>query len=195
MLVEMRGYLRLAAATVLSFAIAFILIYLENIYINPLHPAIISILLTASAAGLVARASAKSALAAAVGGLAAFALSRFLNFSLWSPSQLEADLFVSRLLLIGGATFLAGLMGYVAGNVFAPKPVEAEKPVQPTSATQKIEQPPTTPPPPQENVQQIMKICKFCSSVIPGESRFCPMCGAKLIETGEESSESIQGRA
>lgn len=193
MLVEMRGYLRLAAATVLSFAIAFLLIYLENIYINPLHPAIISILLTASAAGLVARASAKSALAAAVGGLAAFALSRFLNFSLWSPSQLEADLFVSRLLLIGGATFLAGLVGYVAGNVFVSKPVEAEKPVQQSSATKKIE-PSSATSPPQEHVQQIMKICKFCSSVIPGESRFCPMCGAKLIETGEESSESIQGR-
>lgn len=190
----MRGYLRLAAATVLSFVIAFLLIYLENIYLNPLQPAILSMLLTASAAGLVARASAKSALAAAVGGVAAFALSRFLNFSLWSPSQLETDLVVSRLLLIGGATFLAGLMGYVAGNVFVSKPVEAEKPIQQSSATQKIEPSPSTSPP-QENVQQVMKICKFCSSVIPGESRFCPMCGAKLVETGEESGESVQGRA
>ncbi|MEM0349857.1 MAG: hypothetical protein QXE96_04300 [Candidatus Caldarchaeum sp.] len=193
MLVEMRAYLRLAAAAALSFAVAFILTYFENSYLNPLQPALLSILLIASAAGFVARASSLSALAAAVGGLGAFAVSQFLGFSLWSPSQLESDLLVSRLLLIGGAVVLAGLMGFVTGNVFAPKP--AERPVQPTPTPLQVEQNPAPLQQTQETVQQVMKICKFCSSVIPGESRFCPMCGAKLIETGEESGENVEAGA
>ncbi|MDW8360522.1 MAG: zinc ribbon domain-containing protein, partial [Candidatus Caldarchaeum sp.] len=93
------------------------------------------------------------------------------------------DLPIIRSLLIGATALSAAAVGLVASKLLArprspAKKAEAVKPVKKEeveleAASELVLEPP---------VEPGNRICKFCSSVIPAESVFCPMCGARLVE-------------
>ncbi len=158
-----------------AFAITFLLSLAEPITPYPAQPAILAVVLAAAVAGVLTGSGPIAALAVGSGSLAAFVLALLLGISLYNPSPTPSDLNVVRLMLIGLSSILSAGVGYVSGKVFVgnivkakPAEVVEEKKVETTPAVEK----------------QVAgnRVCKFCGSVIPAESIYCPMCGTKLVE-------------
>ncbi|MEM0440851.1 MAG: hypothetical protein QXY84_03010 [Candidatus Caldarchaeum sp.] len=180
---------RFLAGAVIAYGLNFLLQYVEQLVENPIQPVVLSVTATALATGFVVGSAATAALAVLVGAVASFFSAYFLGFFLWSPSPIPSDLPTIRLLIIGGTALLTAGFGYVSGRMFAAKPkpeevslqvteqfaqpAEVEETTKKTSATVPVQ------------MEQAMKVCKFCQNVIPSESIFCPMCGAKLVEPVE----------
>lgn len=185
----MRTLTKFLAGAALSYGLTFLLQYVEQLVENPVQPVILSVAATALATGFVVGSASMAAFAFIVGGVASFFSAYFLGFSLWSPSPVPSDLPTIRLLILGGTALLTAGTGYVSARMFAAKhepktigPPVAEQTAQPVEAEGTQEALSVTVPTPGE---QAMKVCKFCQSVIPSESVFCPMCGAKLVEQVE----------
>ncbi|MEM1943368.1 MAG: zinc ribbon domain-containing protein [Candidatus Caldarchaeum sp.] len=179
----MNHLLKLASAALASFAIIFLLSTLEFTAEQPIQLVVAAVVLAAVAAGFAGRSPFRAAVGVLIGGAAAFTLAYFWGVRLWSPSPVPSDLPVVRMMLIGGTALLAAGVGLVASEIISkPKPSglkeEKPKPVkQPVVELEVVK----------KEVRDVVqepgnRVCKFCESVIPAESVFCPMCGAKLVE-------------
>ncbi|MDW7977208.1 MAG: zinc ribbon domain-containing protein [Candidatus Caldarchaeum sp.] len=179
----MNNYIRLASAALASFAIMFLLSTMELSSPQPTQVILISMVLAAVASGFAGGSALKAAVGAVIGGVSAFILGFYWGVSFWSPSPVPMDLPIIRSLLIGATALSAAAVGLVASKLLArprspAKKAEAVKPVKKEeveleAASELVLEPP---------VEPGNRICKFCSSVIPAESVFCPMCGARLVE-------------
>jgi predicted membrane channel-forming protein YqfA (hemolysin III family) len=167
--------LRLAAGVLTAFAITFLLSLAEPITPNPAQPAILAVVLAAAVAGVLTGSGPTAALSVGSGTLAAFVLAIWLGISLYNPSPTPSDLYVVRLMLIGISCMLSAGVGYVSGKVFVGKAVKA-KPAEVVEEN-KVETAPAV-----EKQIAGNRVCKFCGSIIPAESIYCPMCGTKLVE-------------
>jgi len=167
--------LRLAAGVLTAFAITFLLSLAEPITPYPAQPAILAVVLAAAIAGVLTGSGPSAALAVGSGTLAAFVLALWLGISLYNPSPTPSDLYVVRLMLIGLSSILSAGVGYVSGKVLAGNIVKAKQ-------SEVVEEKKA------ETAHVVQKqvggnrLCKFCGSVIPAESIYCPMCGMKLVE-------------
>jgi hypothetical protein len=172
-----------------SFFIVFLMARLET---NPqaLYLVIVQVVGLGVASGLLSRGGGLAALASAVGGLAGLTLNLQSGVVLWSPSSVGSDLVIIRLLLLGASAAIAAVVGYGFRVKPTPKPVEGERMVQQKGVAVESRAP-VEPPKIEAQVEEAVqpeyveiqsRICKFCSSVIPAESVFCPMCGHKLVE-------------
>lgn len=185
----MRASLRMGLGALASFLVVFLMARLES---NPqaLYLVIAQVVGSGVAAGLLSRGGALAALASAVGGLAGLILNIRIGTYLWNPSPTSLDLIPIRLLLLGASAGIAAVMGYGFRLKPVPPPVEEKKIETPSMGV--VEEKPSPEPPKieaqveeaarPEYVEIQSRICKFCYSVIPAESRFCPMCGQKLVE-------------
>ncbi|MEM4280781.1 MAG: zinc ribbon domain-containing protein [Candidatus Caldarchaeum sp.] len=184
----MASFVRLAAGALVSLAIILLLSTVELSFPQPLQAVVISLVLTAVASGFVAGSAATAAAGTFIGGFAALVLAILWNVTLWSPSPVPSDMPIIRTLLLGGAAVLAAGVGFVKGSILHKTPVPTEprkeqsQAVQPQDSSQVTSPliPESKPTPVVLEVEN--RICKFCSSVIPAESVYCPMCGAKLVE-------------
>ncbi|MCS7110227.1 MAG: hypothetical protein NZ956_02000 [Candidatus Caldarchaeum sp.] len=184
----MRTLVKLALSMAIAFAVTLLHHYLEQVWENPLQPVILSITVTALVVGFVANSASVAALATVVGGAASFVTAYLLGFNLWTPSPIPSDLPIIRSFIIGVTAILSSGIGYVSANLFVKKPKEIEKaePVVPEPAKHESTEPePVVERPVVPTPEPGMKICKFCQSIIPAESVFCPMCGVKLVESNE----------
>lgn len=182
----MRTLGRLAAGTALGFAISFLHYLIEQMSDNQLQIVVFSVVVTALVVGFVAGSAAVAALATVLGGFTSFVIVYFLGFNLWTPSPIASDLPIVRSLVLGATALFASGAGYLSASLFPAKqlpkvekqPVsEVKEELRKEVAPQQEQKYPLVQP-----AEQAMKICKFCTSVIPVESVFCPMCGAKLVE-------------
>ncbi|MEM1945810.1 MAG: zinc ribbon domain-containing protein [Candidatus Caldarchaeum sp.] len=178
---------RIAAAALTSFAIVFLASIFEFSFPQPLQIVVVSLVLAAVATGFVAGSPVKAAAATFAGGVGALVLSILWGVKLWSPSPVPSDTPIIRTLLVCGTAVLAAGVGYLAAGLLQKSRAATEQwKEQPASA--KAEAPTQSEPTSMESMAAIdsfeaeNRICKFCGSVIPAESVFCPMCGAKLVE-------------
>jgi len=170
----MRRLLRLAAGILTAFAVTFLLSLAEPITPIPAQPAILAVALTAVLAGLLTGSGLLAAVSAVSGSLAALLLALWLGVVLYNPSPIPSDLYMIRLMLIGLTGLLASGVGYVLGGVSGGKTVGA-KPAEVTGKK-------TASVVPEVGQVAESRVCKFCTSIIPAESVYCPMCGTKLVE-------------
>ncbi|MEM0384441.1 MAG: hypothetical protein QXS57_05050 [Candidatus Caldarchaeum sp.] len=179
----MNHLLNLASAALASFAIMILLSTLEFTAEQPAQPVVAAVVLAAVAAGFAGRSPVRAAVGVLIGGVAAFTLASLWGVKLWSPSPVPSDLPVIRMMLIGGTALLAAGVGLVASEILSkPKPSglkeETPKPAkQPVVELEVVKKEVREAVPEPGN-----RVCKFCENVIPAESVFCPMCGAKLVE-------------
>ncbi|MEM4315979.1 MAG: zinc ribbon domain-containing protein [Nitrososphaerota archaeon] len=196
----MRGALRLALSIAATFALLLVITRLES-NLSPMTVIILNVALVGFVAGALGRSASLAALGLVVGGTAGLVFNMLIGTQLWNPSPTPSDLMVVRLLLLGAAAAVAAVAGYALRVREAAKELEAEKPVSeaapshpPTPAVSppiivgEQAKSPTMPASTVEEgaaggyVELQTRICKFCASVIPAESVFCPMCGNKLVE-------------
>lgn len=189
----MHGALRLALSIAATFALVLALTRIESNFI-PLIAVLLNVALVGAVAGVIGQSAPLSALSVVIGGIAGLYISAFMGVQLWNPSPVPSDLMVVRLLLIGAAACVAAVSGY-ALRVRPAKPIqkpaaepqalevapsEVEKAGEVGVISKPAEQVEVSIPAGHVEIQT--RICKFCASVIPAESVFCPMCGNKLVE-------------
>ncbi len=178
---------RIAACSSASFAIILLMSTLESSSPQPLQPIAISIVLTAVVAGFMASSAMLAAFGTLIGGAVALVLGAVWGVKLYPTSPTPLDTYIIRLMLLGGTALLSSGVGYVSSSIFT-KPsqkqvIEVEQPPQLSQETTQSPSMEATPPQPTPHPTMADKrVCKFCGSVIPAESVYCPMCGTKLVE-------------
>ncbi len=178
----------LAAGSLASFSIVLLMSTLEFSSPNPLQPIVISIVLTAAATGFITSSAMLAAFGTLIGGVVALVLGTAWGVKLYPTSPAPLDTYIIRLFLLGGAALLSSGVGYISGGIFAkPSPKQMNGLEQPPPFSQEtIKSQSTTevtqPQPTSLPAMADKKICKFCGSIIPAESIYCPICGTKLVE-------------
>ncbi len=191
----MRSSVRLLLSILGSFALMLLLTRFETV-LHPWGLVILEVAGVGAVAGLLGRSAPLSALGSVVGGLAGTYLSLYTGIQLWNPSPIASDLLPIRLLMLGGTAAVGAVVGHIVRGVPAkgPEPIKTvEEPITQQPEVEKVTAPEQKPVMEQaasvveaghqaEYFEVQTRICKFCSSVIPAESVFCPMCGNKLVE-------------
>lgn len=190
----MHRAVRLALSTAATLALVLVLTRIESNF-TALIAVLLNVALVGAVAGVIGQSSPLSALSVVIGGIAGLYISMFMGVQLWNPSPIASDLMVIRLLMLGGAAGVAAISGYALRVRPAEKPIQqpaagpsvtevsapgVEKAGEVEVISKSAEQVEVSMPTGRVEVQT--RICKFCASVIPAESVFCPMCGNKLVE-------------